>query len=212
MKSKRQENKELQQQKIIEAAKNCFNDHGLSDVQMKDIAETAGVGIATVFRYFPKKNELIVAVAIQSLDAVEEEFQRIVALPLSAFERLEMLLDTLLGSQQADAYKSGRFREAFESYAAFQTAPLPGIGRYLDRQSDIMKNLAPLIEAGQKDGSIRQDIPAKPLLITIINSYASFINNVALKTSISYLDEDIQPATQQQVLKKIFLDYCRRIE
>lgn len=209
MKSKRQENKELQQQKIVEAAKDCFHKRGLSEVQMKDIAETAGVGVATVFRYFPKKDELIFAVATQSLDAVEAEFHRIVGLPLSAFDRLEMLLDTFLGSQEADAYQSARFREAFESYASFQTAPMPGIDRYLERQSDIMKNLAPLIEAGQKDGSIRQDIPAKPLLITIINSYASFINNVALKSSISYLDEDIQPATQQQVLKKIFLDYCR---
>lgn len=211
MKSKRQENKERQQQKIIAAAKNCFYKRGLSDVQMKDIAEKAGVGVATVFRYFPKKDELIVAVATESLDAVEAEFQRIAAMPLSAFERLEMLLDTLLGSQQADSHQAGRFREAFESYASFQTAALPGIDYYLERQNDIMNNLAPLIEAGQKDGSIRQDIPAKPLLITIINSYASFINNVALKSSISYLDEDIQPSTQQQVLKKVFLDYCRGI-
>lgn len=209
MKSKRQENKELQRQKIIAAAKACFNECGLSDVQMKDVAARADVGVATVFRYFPKKDELIVAVATQSLDTTEEEFRRIVALPLSAFERLEMLLDTLLGSQQADSYQAGRFREAFESYASFQTAPLPGIEDYLNRQNDIMTSLAPLIEAGQEDGSIRRDIPAKPLLITIINSYASFINNVALKSSISYLDEDIQPSTQQQVLKKIFLDYCR---
>lgn len=209
MLSKREENKELQKQKIISAARACFTDRGLADVQMKDVAETAGVGVATVFRYFPKKDELIVAVAIQSLDAVEEEFRRVVALPLPAYERLEMLLDSLLGSAQADAYHSSRFREAFESYASFQTAPLPNISEYLERQSGIMRNLAPLIEAGQKDGSIRQDIPAKPLLITIINSYASFINNVALKSSVSYLDSDIQPETQQQVLKKIFLDYCR---
>lgn len=207
--SKRQENKEMQKQKIIAAARQLFTDQGLTDVQMKDVAETASVGVATVFRYFPKKDELIVAVAIQSLDAVEKEFHRIVALPLPAIERLELLLDALLGSQKADAYQAGRFREAFESYASFQTAPLPNIGEYLDRQRDIMKSLEPLIDAGQKDGSIRKDIPAKPLLITIINSYASFINNVALKSSISYLDDDIQPETQQQVLRRIFLDYCR---
>lgn len=209
MPSKRQENKQLQTDKIVEAAKELFTERGLNDVQMKDIAERAGAGVATVFRYFPKKDELIVEVAIRSLDAVEAEFRRIISLKASAFERLELLLDTLLDAQKAEYYKSARFREAFESYASFRTEPLPAIGRYLTRQRQIMDLLEPLIEDGQQDGSINGSIPAKPLIVTIINSYSSFTNNVALKSSISYLDRDIQPETQQQVLKKILLDYCR---
>ncbi|ALS76511.1 TetR family transcriptional regulator [Planococcus rifietoensis] len=209
MPSKRQENKQLQTDKIVEAAKELFTERGLNDVQMKDIAERAGAGVATVFRYFPKKDELIVEVAIRSLDAIEAEFQRIISMKSSAFERLEQLLDTLLDAQKAEQYKSARFREAFESYASFRTEPLPEIDRYLARQRQIMDLLEPLIQDGQRDGSINSSIPAKPLIVTIINSYSSFTNNVALKSSISYLDEDIQPETQQQVLKKVLLDYCR---
>lgn len=209
MPSKRQENKQLQTDKIVEAAKELFTERGLNDVQMKDIAERAGAGVATVFRYFPKKDELIVEVAIRSLDAVEAEFQRIISMKSSAFERLEQLLDTLLDAQKAEQYKSARFREAFESYASFRTEPLPEIDRYLARQRQIMDLLEPLIQDGQRDGSINSSIPAKPLIVTIINSYSSFTNNVALKSSISYLDQDIQPETQQKVLKKILLDYCR---
>ncbi|MGM0899188.1 MAG: TetR/AcrR family transcriptional regulator [Bacillota bacterium] len=209
MPSKRQENKQLQTAKIVEAAKELFTEHGLADVQMKDVAERSGAGVATVFRYFPKKDELIVAVAIQSLDAVETEFRRIVSLKATAYERLELLLDNLLDAQKAGHYKSARFREAFESYASFRTEPLPGSDRYLSRQREIMDLLEPLIQDGAKDGSINNAISPKPLIITVINSYASFTNNVALKSSISYLDQDIQPDTQQQVLKKILLDYCR---
>ncbi|MDE4085970.1 TetR/AcrR family transcriptional regulator [Planococcus maritimus] len=209
MPSKRQENKKLQTDKIVEAAKELFTERGLHDVQMKDVAERAGAGVATVFRYFPKKDELIVEVAIRSLDAVESEFQRIISIQSSAFERLEQLLDTLLDAQKAEQYKSARFREAFESYASFRTEPLPEIDRYLARQRQIMDLLEPLIQDGQQDGSINGSIPAKPLIVTIINSYSSFTNNVALKSSISYVDQDIQPETQQQVLKKILLDYCR---
>lgn len=209
MPSKRQENKQLQTDKIVEAAKELFTERGLNDVQMKDVAKRAGAGVATVFRYFPKKDELIVEVAIRSLDAVEAEFQRIISMKSSAFERLEQLLDTLLDAQKAEHYKSARFREAFESYASFRTEPLPEIDRYLARQRQIMDLLEPLIQDGQQDGSINRSIPAKPLIVTIINSYSSFTNNVALKSSISYLDQDIQPETQQKVLKKILLDYCR---
>lgn len=210
MSSKRQENKQIQTDKIITAAKKLFTEHGLHDVQMKDIASLAGIGVATVFRYFPKKDELIVEVAIRSLDAVDAEFRRIVALRASAFERLEQLLDTLLDAQKADHYKSARFREAFESYASFRTDPLPAIDRYLARQQAIMDLLEPLIEDGKNDGSINPAIAVKPLIVTVINSYSSFANNVALKSAISYLDKDIQPETQQEVLKQILLDYCRR--
>lgn len=209
MPSKRQENKQLQTDKIVEAAKELFTERGLNDVQMKDVAERAGAGVATVFRYFPKKDELIVEVAIRSLDAVEIEFQRIVSMKSSAFERLEQLLDTLLDAQKAEQYKSARFREAFESYASFRSDPLPEIDRYLARQRQIMDSLEPLIKDGATDGSINHSISIKPLIITVINSYSSFTNNVALKSSISYLDKDIQPETQQQVLKKILLDYCK---
>ncbi|WP_211654781.1 TetR/AcrR family transcriptional regulator [Planococcus alpniumensis] len=209
MPSKRQENKQLQTDKIVEAAKELFTERGLNDVQMKDVAERAGAGVATVFRYFPKKDELIVEVAIRSLDAVEIEFQRIVSMKSSAYERLEQLLDTLLDAQKAEQYKSARFREAFESYASFRSDPLPEIDRYLARQRQIMDSLEPLIKDGATDGSINHSISIKPLIITVINSYSSFTNNVALKSSISYLDKDIQPETQQQVLKKILLDYCK---
>lgn len=209
MPSKRQENKQLQTVKIVEAAKELFTERGLNDVQMKDVAERAGAGVATVFRYFPKKDELIVEVAIRSLDAVEIEFQRIVSMKSSAYERLEQLLDTLLDAQKAEQYKSARFREAFESYASFRSDPLPEIDRYLARQRQIMDSLEPLIKDGATDGSINHSISIKPLIITVINSYSSFTNNVALKSSISYLDKDIQPETQQQVLKKILLDYCK---
>jgi len=209
MPSKRQENKQLQTDKIVEAAKELFTERGLNDVQMKDVAERAGAGVATVFRYFPKKDELIVEVAIRSLDAVEAEFQRIISMKSSAFERLEQLLDTLLDAQKAEQYKSARFREAFESYASFRSDPLPEIDRYLARQRQIMDSLEPLIKDGATDGSINHSISIKPLIITVINSYSSFTNNVALKSSISYLDKDIQPETQQQVLKKILLDYCK---
>lgn len=209
MPSKRQENRQLQTDKIVKAAKELFTERGLNDVQMKDVAERAGAGVATVFRYFPKKDELIVEVAIRSLDSVEAEFRRIVSMESSAFDRLELLLDTLLDAQKADHYKAARFREAFESYASFRTEPLPEIDRYLARQRQIMDLLEPLITDGENDGSINRSIAIKPLIVTVINSYSSFTNNVALKSSISYLDQDIQPDIQQQVLKKILLDYCR---
>jgi AcrR family transcriptional regulator len=48
--------------RVIDAARDCMAKRGL-DVQMEEIAKKAGVGVGTVYRHFPTKDELIEALA-----------------------------------------------------------------------------------------------------------------------------------------------------
>jgi len=49
-------------ERILEAARVEFAEHGL-DVHMDRIARTAGVGVGTVYRHFPAKEQLLAALA-----------------------------------------------------------------------------------------------------------------------------------------------------
>src|SRR3954449_7743277 len=72
---------------IVEAARNCMARDGL-DAQMEEIARAAGVGVGTVYRHFPTKDELVDGLALErferlrdlALDALAE------ADPAKAFE------------------------------------------------------------------------------------------------------------------------------
>ena len=66
-------------QAVIAAAKKLFADQGL-DAQMPDVAKAAKVGVGTVYRHFPTKDDLIAAL-------VAERFQRLAE---KARECLEM--------------------------------------------------------------------------------------------------------------------------
>ena len=48
--------------RVLKAARDCMARRGL-DVQMEEIARKAGVGVGTVYRHFPNKDELIEALA-----------------------------------------------------------------------------------------------------------------------------------------------------
>jgi AcrR family transcriptional regulator len=48
--------------RVLGAARECMARNGL-DVQMEEIARKAGVGVGTVYRHFPNKDELIEALA-----------------------------------------------------------------------------------------------------------------------------------------------------
>jgi AcrR family transcriptional regulator len=47
---------------VLEAARSCFAEQGL-DVRVKQIARRAGVGVGTVYRHFPTKEDLLQALA-----------------------------------------------------------------------------------------------------------------------------------------------------
>lgn len=210
--SVREQNKSTRYQHIVSAAERLFLQRGLDSVQMQDVAKEAEVGIATVFRYFPKKDKLIVAVAIQNLERILPAFEQIASSPKTAYERLEDVLNYLLEEDQnTPKGSSSKFREAFESYASFTKESLPDIDDYIEIQKQISNSLIPILEDGKTDGSIRTDLAIKETLITIINTFGTFVNNVVLKAPISFLEEDIDPHIQQRLLKNILLSYVRPV-
>lgn len=206
--SKRQQNKEERIQLIIREAERLFLENGFEKVQMQDIADAAGIGVATLFRYFPKKDQLIVAAAVKNLQPTLERFEQFVDEEGTAYERLEVILNHFF-EMQLERTDHARFREAFESYASFVATPLPDIETYIDVQRRIMQTLEPLIEDGKRDGSFRPDIDAKVTVVTIINAFGTFGNNIMLKSHISYLENDIEPAVQINALKAMLLASIR---
>ncbi|QUW20776.1 TetR/AcrR family transcriptional regulator [Sporosarcina sp. Marseille-Q4063] len=204
-----QQNKNKRYNSIIQTAESLFLEHGLDHVQMQHIADAEGIGIATLFRYFPKKNKLIVAVAVQNLERNIQHFEEIVSADQPAVERLKRVLDHLTVKNTAEIKHSTKFREAFESYASFTKEPLEDIEDYINVQKRIADILLRIAEDGKVDGSIRADIPIKEAIITIINAYGTFGSNIALKSSISYLEDDIAPHIQQRMLMEMLLSYLR---
>jgi AcrR family transcriptional regulator len=57
---------------VIKAAKRLFADQGL-DAQMPDVAKAAKVGVGTVYRHFPTKEDLIAALAAERFERLAEQ-------------------------------------------------------------------------------------------------------------------------------------------
>src|SRR4051812_1359806 len=85
-------------QLIVKAARRCFARDG-RDAGMDDIARSAGVGVGTVYRHFPNKDDLVEALATER------------------FERLRDLAQEALA--EADAWKA--FEDFMRASAQIQT-------------------------------------------------------------------------------------------
>ena len=58
-------------EKVLKAARVCLARDGL-DAQMEEIARRAKVGVGTVYRHFPTKDDLVVALAGERFDRLAE--------------------------------------------------------------------------------------------------------------------------------------------
>src|ERR1700733_15645242 len=55
--------------RVIAVATDVLSAGALEAVQMKDLAQRAGLSLATLYRYFPSKDYLLLAVALASYQA-----------------------------------------------------------------------------------------------------------------------------------------------
>ena len=67
-----QQYKDEQRTQILEAARRCFVREGFHRTSVQDVFAESGRSAGAVYRYFPKKDDMIVAVATQNLDGVTE--------------------------------------------------------------------------------------------------------------------------------------------
>jgi AcrR family transcriptional regulator len=137
---------------VLDAAKAAFAASGV-DAPMRDIAARAGVGVGTIYRNYPQRSDLIIAVFRREVDATAAA--------------AEELLDH---HQPAEALRrwAGRLAGFIATKRGFSAALHSGDPAYQPLPTYFLGTLAPpvqrILDAGANDGSIRADVRAEDLI------------------------------------------------
>ncbi|UVI29696.1 TetR/AcrR family transcriptional regulator [Paenibacillus spongiae] len=205
----RQEGKNQRIQAILEAAKSVFLQKGIEKATMQDIAREAHIGIATVFRHFPKKDKLIVAVVTQMVESQIPVFEAIADGEGSCIQKVEQLLDLFISYTQEEHSFNTKLLEAFESYQSLMPEPLEDIGVYEEVSHKIIMFYSRIFEEGRRDGSIRPDLPVHETLSTISNNFGTYAKKLSAQRNVLLPHMETEPEQQLLILKQIFLQYLR---
>ena len=134
------------EERILEAARRVLGANPAATID--DIAAEARVGRATVFRLFGNRTELVRTLARRAIAITDEVASRAVASARTATEALMLVVTAVL--------------EASEHYrflaAAVELSPDQEIAGAYDRQ---LSELADLVVAARREGSIRPDLPTQ---------------------------------------------------
>nr|WP_049556715.1 TetR family transcriptional regulator [Nonomuraea sp. SBT364] len=74
--SVRSRSQHQRRKRIVQAAAALASRGGVEAMQMRTVAERAGVALGTLYRYFPSKMDLVVAVVGEEIDLLESSIQR----------------------------------------------------------------------------------------------------------------------------------------
>lgn len=72
----REDEREVRKQLIIKAAMQLFEEKSFHEIGMRDIALKAGVSAASIYRYFPSRDDLFVEALIQDINNIEERLRK----------------------------------------------------------------------------------------------------------------------------------------
>jgi AcrR family transcriptional regulator len=96
-KTKRKELTRIRQKQILDAAAQVFSKKGFAVTQVDEIADLAGLGKGTVYRYFKDKKKLFLSVADKSIENVTDLALEAMAKEKEPSDKIEKAIKAYLG-------------------------------------------------------------------------------------------------------------------
>jgi len=149
MRADARRNREL----LLSAALAAFTEHGADDVSLEEIARRAGVGIGTLYRHFPTRQELLESVYRDQVDAL-----------------CALAADLLDAPSPGDAL--GTWLRAMMAFSTTKRSLVTSMLATMDKTSEIfsfcstmiLQSVESLLVRAQQAGEIRRDVDATDVM------------------------------------------------
>lgn len=168
---------------ILDVGFKLFAERGIGQVILPEVAKAADVGNATLFRYFPTKTDLVVAIATRKWQEFIEWHNSLLTLEetqnLTGAEYLKFFLDSFL-----ELYRNHkdilRFNYDFNSFVRSAEWTDEQKQPYLQMVDALSRQFHDLYERGTKDGTLNAEIPEQTMFSSVFHIMLAAITRYAV--------------------------------
>ncbi|MFR4624151.1 MAG: TetR/AcrR family transcriptional regulator [Gemmiger formicilis] len=163
---------DVKKRAVIEIAENLFLSQGLATTEMKEIARCASISRSTLYRMFDSRETLAFAVADKCLhELFDPKPMEIYGTDRSGFEILRSYSSNLIETM-IQGVRYVKYLSEFDQMFSGDYPDTPEARKYVqfNRQRHDRQILLNILRLGTEDGSIRGDIDANMLELTIGNT------------------------------------------
>lgn len=150
---RRQREEEARRQDVLEAADQLFSHQGFFKTSMAEIAEAAAFAIGTIYKLFPSKEAIYIAL----IESKMEEFDRLLHAELARRKGVVAKLEAVIRLRLAYADRNRDFFKVYVSeWSGFEWTIKSAFGeRIWRRYLDQLTLVADLIRTGIRDKQLR---------------------------------------------------------
>lgn len=192
--------KQIKRQQMLNAARMLFTDNGFERTTMQKIADNANVGVATLFRYFPKKELLIIEVVKEVIEEMVPQFEAIAHASKSGYDKIEAILDAYIQYIFSANLQAVTLLESFEYYMAYNPVEEKLLDEIRQSYTKIGRLITHSLQQGSSDGSITSQKATHLTIQTIMNIFGTAIKKHAF---ISLLPDTIVPIPSKEELNEL---------
>ena len=207
--SNREQQKLQRRQNIIKIAKDLFLEQGVQTIQMQDVATAADIGIATLFRYFPKKEYLMIAATNAITYEMATDIGQITEQTVTAYEKIEQILEYYMDITKDPQLRLAKYFESFDLYEKIAEESPEQYAEYLSARSKLAGILLRVGEQGKQDGSLRSDVDLDVFVMTMVQNFSIFTYKSSLTKHDTNLSTLLSSDNQLAMMKDVFLRYIQ---
>ena len=172
--------KEETNRRILDAGFCIFSEMSIDKVSMANVANKAGIGIATLYRYYRTKPELVVAVGthvwsnfIRDYTPIRNDDK------ITAVEELEFFLDSFL-----ELYKNHKkllcFNQFFNIYIRNEAVPPKALNSYNEMVDKLAMRFHRTYVKGERDKTLCTEMSEKAMFLSIVHLMLAAVTRYAI--------------------------------
>ncbi len=173
--------KEVTRQRILETGFRIFAEKTIEKVKMTDVAEAGGIGVATIYRYFPTKTALVLAINTWCWEKhLNEMVRKLDTREATAAEEYEYLLDAFL-----ELYRTNRallrFNQFFNVYIENEEdVPADAMRPFLAVMDVLAARFEAMFRKAREDRTVRTDVPPTEMLLATVHLMLAAVTRYAV--------------------------------
>ena len=195
-------------ERLLEAGFRLMSARTIEAVTLQQIADEAKIGIATLYRYFKAKPDLVIEIGTniwkRYYAEVEKEYARLNGPAMNAAEELGFFLDSII-----ELYRSRRdvlrFNRNFDTYVQHERCTAAQMRPYNDAVAVFAKKFHTVVRKARADGSLRIPVSEPRLFVNLLYTMLSVAGKYA--EGLVYPPDGERDMTDElEAIKRMILD------
>lgn len=190
-------------QRILEQGFRLFAQYGIESVTMPKVAKAGGVDRSSVYRYYPTKLDLVIAISTNVWqDFTQKNYERLNRNKMTGAEEYASFLETFL-----ELYRNHkdilRYNQFFNVYVANEKVSPQQMRPFTEVTEKLAERFHQIYDKARTDGTLRTDVPENEVFSGTLHLMLAAVTRYAV--GLVY-DSGVDPEKELTMLKEMLLD------